>query len=201
LLTAPGATKFYRSAGRPSAQRTVINVERDAVCEYLPQETILFDGANASIETQVNLALGAAYIGWELISFGRPFAGETFTSGAMRHRASLYRQGRPIWYERLSLTGGSALTSAPFAFGGKPVCGVMVYAGPMRDDLVERIRAATDSITDERVFSASQLEDVVVCRYLGARMSQAKTLFLRAWEVLRERALGKPAIPARIWST
>ncbi len=200
-MTAPGATKFYRSAGRAASLRTVINVRRDAVCEYLPQETIIFDGASASIETQVNLALGAVYVGWELISLGRPFASEAFTAGSVRHRVAVIRDGTPIWYERLAVAGGSALTSAPFAFAGKPVFGVMVYAGPMVEGLVERIRAATKDLAPEGAFSASELEDVVACRYLGARMSEGKSLFLSAWKVLRETGLRKPAIQPRIWST
>jgi urease accessory protein len=201
LLTAPGATKFYRSAGRLSTLRTIINVGRGGVCEYLPQETIIFDGASASIETQVTLAPGAVCLGWEVVSLGRPFASESFTTGSLRHRVTLIRDGRPIWYERLAVAGGSALTSAPFAFAGKPVFGVMVYAGPMVEALVERIRAATNHLGPHGAFSASQLEDVVACRYLGARMSEAKSLFLRAWQVLRESGLGKPAIQPRIWST
>lgn len=201
LLTAPGATKFYRSDGRVSRMRTVINVGREAVCEYLPQETIIFNGANASIDTRVNLSPGAIYTGWEFVSLGRPFAAEAFTAGSVRHRMTIIREGRPIWYERFAAAGESALTNARFAFAGKPVFAIMVYSGPAPEDLVERIRAATNDLTPQGAFAATQLEDVVACRYLGARMSEAKSVFLRAWEVLREAGLGKPAIPPRIWAT
>jgi len=47
----------------------------------------------------------------------------------------------------------------------------------------------------------SRLERVIVCRYLGGRMTEAKTLFRKAWEVLRETGLGKPAAAPRIWAT
>jgi urease accessory protein len=42
---------------------------------------------------------------------------------------------------------------------------------------------------------------VIVCRYLGGRMSEAKQLLRQAWEVLREAGLGKVAAPPRIWAT
>jgi urease accessory protein len=201
LLTTPGATKFYRSAVGASRQRTTIDVGCGGICEHLPQETIVFDGADASIETRVSLAPDAIYVGWEFMSLGRPAAGEAFSKGSMRQRVELVRNGRPIWYDRIALTGGSPLSGAPFAFAGKPIFGVMIYAGPMIEDLVERIRAATGPLAIGGGFAASQLEDVVACRYLGASMSEAKALFLRAWEVLREFGLGKPAIRPRIWST
>jgi urease accessory protein len=201
LLTTPGATKFYRSGGGASRQSTTIDVGRRGICEHLPQETIVFDGADASIETRVDLAPDATYVGWEFTSLGRPAAGEAFSKGSMRQRVQVVRDGRPIWYDRLALTGGSPLSAASFAFAAKPIFGVMIYAGPMIEDLADRIRAATGPLAAVGAFAASQLEDVVACRYLGASMSEAKGLFLRAWEVLREVGMGKPAIRPRIWST
>lgn len=71
---------------------------------------------------------------------------------------------------------------------------------PMLEGTDERIRAEAGE--DARgVFSVSQLEDVVVCRYLGASMTQAKTLFGRAWQVLRAGPMGKRAVAPRIWAT
>ena len=201
VLTTPGAAKFYRSPHSLSALRTVIDVGADAACEYLPQETILFDGANASIETRISLAANATYVGWEFISFGRPAAREGFTSGTARQRVEVLRAGRPIWFERLHLDGGSPLIGSRFAFGGKPIVGTMVYAGPMVETLAERIREAVGEAAAQGVFSVSQLEQVVVCRYLGARMSEGKSLFIRAWDVLRDVGLGKSATHPRIWST
>ncbi|MBP7003405.1 urease accessory protein UreD [Amaricoccus sp.] len=201
LLTTPGATKFYRSAGRPAEARTRIDVGPGAICEHLPQETILFDGADASIATRVDLAPDAAYVGWDLLSLGRPAAGERFASGRLGQRVEIFRDGRPIWFERLALAGGSPLLDAPFALAGRPLVGAMVYTGPLPETAAERIRAATGDAEAARVFSVSQLEHVLVCRYLGARMSEGKALFAAAWAALRSAALGKPAIPPRIWST
>ena len=158
VLTTPGAAKFYRSPHSLSALRTVIDVGADAVCEYLPQETILFDGANASIETRISLAANATYVGWEFISFGRPAAREGFTWGTARQRVEVLRAGRPIWFERLHLDGGSPLIGSRFAFAGKPIVGTMVYAGPMVETLAERIREAVGEAAAQGVFSVSQLD-------------------------------------------
>jgi len=48
LLTTPGAAKWYRSAG-PRARQS-LSFEVAGVLEWLPQETIVFDGARAELE-------------------------------------------------------------------------------------------------------------------------------------------------------
>jgi urease accessory protein len=178
-----------------------IDVGPEGVCEYLPQETIVFDGAHASIATRVDLAADAVYVGWDFICLGRPAAGEAFGRGAVAQRMEVVRDGRPIWFERLAMAGGSPLLGAAFALAGKPIVGTMVYAGPVGEGVVERVRAATGDGEARHVFSVSALEHVVVCRYLGASMSEGKSLFARAWGVVREVSMGKRAVPPRIWST
>lgn len=201
LLTTPGAAKFYRSGGRTSRSCTRIDAGSGAATEYFPQETIAFDGAGAMIETRVTLADDAVFTGWELISLGRPAAGEIFATGALSQLVEVVRVGRPIWYERLALDGGSPLGEARFAFAGMPIFGILVHAGPMPEDLAGPIRAATQRLATQGAFAVSQLEEVLVCRYLGASMAEAKDLFLRAWQVLRARTRRTPAIIPRIWST
>jgi len=201
VLTTPGATKFYRSAKGASRQRTVIDVAAGAVCEFLPQETIIFDGANAQIETRVTLAApDATYVGWDLLSLGRPAAGERFANGTVQQRIEVSLAGRPVWFERLSLRGDSPLGGAPFAFAGRPIIGSMIYIGAIVENAAERVR---DCIGEEarNVFSISQLDQGIVCRYLGEKMSEGKSLFARAWDVLREAGQGKRAAMPRIWAT
>lgn len=200
LLTTPGAGKFYRSAHGQGVQRLTMDIGKDAVCEYLPQETILFDGADATIETRIRLAAGATYVGWDFLSFGRPAADETFTVGKVSQRIEVMLEGSPLWLERLHLTGGSALLKARHGLAGQPILGAMIHVGHAPDDCAGRIRAALGGGAD-RVFSVTQLERVVVCRYLGPRLSQAKSLFARAWDVLRMASQGKPASVPRIWAT
>lgn len=201
LLTTPGAAKFYRSAERPARSRVAIDVGPGGVCEYLPQETIVFDGAHAATGTRVDLAADAVFLGWDFVCLGRPAAGEAFARGGVAQRMEVRRAGRPIWIERLAIAGGSPLLEAAFALGGKPITGTMVYAGPVAEGLVERIRCAAGDAEARHVFSVSALEHVVVCRYLGASMEEGKSLFARAWTALREVAMGKRAVSPRIWST
>ncbi|MGH8010814.1 MAG: urease accessory protein UreD, partial [Candidatus Binatia bacterium] len=200
VLTTPGATKFYRSERGRSSQTTRIEVGEGGICEYLPQETIVFDGAKASISTQVSLSRDAIYLGWDIISLGRPACQESFDKGEVRQRVEILRDGKPIWFEQFRLYGADPAMNAAFAFCAKPIVATMVYAGPADESALHAIREAVGDAA-RNLFSASRLERVIVCRYLGGRMSEAKTLFRKAWEVLRETGLGKPAAAPRIWAT
>ncbi len=200
VLTTPGATKFYRSEADGSVQRTQIDVGANAICENLPQETILFEGADASISTRITLAENAVYAGWDFFSLGRPAAGERFSSGRLQQRVEIFREGKRIWFERMAFSRSPEVLDAPVFFAGRPIVGTMVYAGPALENTVECIRHQVGAEA-RGVFSVSQLERVIVCRYLGQRMSEGKALFLQAWSILRERGLMKKAVAPRIWAT
>ncbi|GLU28119.1 urease accessory protein UreD [Brucella sp. NBRC 12950] len=200
VLTTPGATKFYSSDHAKSTQKTLIEIGNAGICEYLPQETILFNGAKASVETLVFLSNDAIYLGWDIVSLGRPACREYFERGEFTQRVEIYRDGRPIWFEQFCLTGGDDAMNALYAFRSHPITATMIYAGPSEENAVERIRAALSKVS-AAVFSVSRLDRVIVCRYLGLRMSEAKMLLRQAWEILREAALGKTASAPRIWAT
>lgn len=200
VLTTPGATKFYKSNQGCSILKTEIDVETDGICEYLPQETIIFDGANASIDTTISLTGNAIYLGWEFISLGRPACGEIFGTGQFRQRTRIVKNGHLIWFEQFRLSGGDIIINSSFGLAEQPILGTMVYTGPMTEYAIDRVREALGKET-ARLFSVSRLERVVVCRYLGRSMSEAKAIFRKAWEILREAGLGKPAAAPRIWAT
>jgi len=75
LLTTPGAGKWYRSAGAWARQHLSFDVAPAASLEWLPQETIVFDGARADLRTEVQLQSDAVFIGWEILCLGRTGSG------------------------------------------------------------------------------------------------------------------------------
>src|SRR6185369_6129537 len=62
LLTTPAAAKVYRTNGAPVRQTQRLRVADGGTLEWLPQETILYDGARATLDTRVELARGARFI-------------------------------------------------------------------------------------------------------------------------------------------
>ena len=55
LITMPGATKFYRSAGPQATLGQHFSLDDGARLEWLPQDTILFPGARARTDTRFDL--------------------------------------------------------------------------------------------------------------------------------------------------
>jgi urease accessory protein len=98
LLTTPGAGKWYRSAGPWAKQRLSFKVATGACLEWLPQETIVFDGALADMGSQINLSSGATYIGWEILCLGRAGSGERYEHGTCRLHTEIRRDGKLLWW-------------------------------------------------------------------------------------------------------
>ena len=190
LLTTPGAGKWYRSAG-PWASQT-LRFEVTGALEWLPQETIVFDGAMARLATQVRLHGDARYVGWEILCLGRTGSGERFGKGEIRLDSSVLRDGKLLWLERGRIAGGGALLDSPAGLQGKPVCATLVAAGP-RIDLA--------ACREVESLAVTQLPGVLVARYLGDSSAEAKRLFAQLWSVLRPALFGRAAQMPRIWST
>jgi len=211
LLTAPGASKLYRartSASRAGSANQAIGarlaqtfrVAAQATLEWLPHETIVFDGARARVRTRVELAEGATYAGWELLCLGRPACGERFTHGELESELSLSRAGKLVYLERGRYRGGEALLEAPWGLRGLPVWGTMILAAPsVQAGWVEALREQL--ATEQGTFAVTLVSGVLVLRFLGSSTREGRSLFERALAVLRPLYAGRPAVHPRIWST
>ena len=198
LLTTPAAGKWYRSAGPWAQQRVVLKADAEACVEWLPQETILFDGARAVIETHVDLAHDAIFIGWDILCLGRTGSGERYMNGECRLHTRLTRAGKLIWFERARITAGGLFCRSPVALGGRTVCGTLLASGPDVGKVVsgcrnERAAAGTTGVT--------QTPGVVVARYLGDSSEAARIYFQSLWKHIRPVVTGRAAHEPRIWRT
>lgn len=202
LVTTPAATKFYRSGERDAAQTLRAQVANGATLEWLPQETIVFDGAWARNSTRVDLARDARFIGWEVVCLGRPTTRETFMRGAWRQRFEVWRDGTPLFIDRSDVHGDAAVLTQAWGWAGYSVSGVLVCAATdVPRELVQTLREACTTLQRDGVFAATQLQDVLVCRYLGHHAQYARACLQRAWEIVRPVVLGKAAQVPRIWNT
>ncbi len=199
LLTTPGATKIYRSNGRTSIQRTEIRIASQASIEWLPQETILFDGANSDALVRVDLDVDAIFMGGEITCLGRPASGEYLSHCNVRHRFELWRNNVPLLLERARYVTGHPVMKADWGLQNYPVVGLFACS---RSDpsLLEAVR--TGVVTDSNaLFAATELQGVLICRYLGEDAEQAKEILRQAWRVLRPLVLKENAVEPRIWNT
>ncbi len=195
LVTTPGAAKFYLSAGDTARQVQILTVADDASLEWLPQENIFFPGAMTGLETRIELAQEARFIGWEIHCLGRPVIGERFESGHADFQLHVARNCEPLLLERLTVTPEKLDGAA--SLRGLPVSASMA-ATPATQTELERVR---EVLPDEPIAGATLLDELLVVRYLGSSTEQCRSLFTLIWAVLRPAVVGCAACPPRIWNT
>lgn len=81
VLTTQACEKIYRASTGSAEVRATLVVGEGARLDWLPQETILFDGARLSRKLDANIAPGAELLLAEAVIFGRVAHGETLRSG------------------------------------------------------------------------------------------------------------------------
>jgi urease accessory protein len=197
LLTTPGAAKWYRSSGPWARQSLRFDVR--GTLEWLPQETIVFDGALARAGCEVRLSAGAGFIGWDIVCLGRTGSGERFARGSYGSSIAVRREGRLLWLERARIDGGGRLLSSPAGLGGSTVFGTLFASCPnLHQELLNETRKPEP---EEGRGAVTMLPGILLARYLGDSSEAARRYFIALWRILRPALTGREAIEPRIWRT
>jgi urease accessory protein len=199
LVTTPAAAKLYRSLGKVARCHSTLHVREQAIVEWLPGETLAFDGARVDLRTKVQLAPGGVFVGWEIVGLGRPACNERFAAGKLAQRFEIWRGEEPLWIERGRYAGDAAVLREPWGLGAAPVSGVLA-AVPADANILEAARSAVVAGKDW-TFSATLLEQTLVARVLSKSAAQARTCLEAVWRALRPAVVGRPACAPRIWKT
>lgn len=195
-LTSPGAAKWYRANG-PAYQQLALQVAAGATLEWLPQETIIYAGAQAQLNTCIHLQGDARLCYWDMVALGRPASGERFDSGDFRARLEILRDGHLLWHERQRIRGGDALLDSPIGLSGQPVVATLLITGETDADLLERCRQLTTPVRGD----LTQLPGLLVARCLASEALHARAWLIELWHLLRPALLGRKAVSPRIWNT
>ncbi|ATG89584.1 urease accessory protein UreD [Methylomonas koyamae] len=195
LITTPAAGKFYRSGGGEAQQTVNLKVAEHSSLEWLPQETIVYDGARLSANMHIELAEQSRFIGWEITALGRPAAGEGFSDGCAELNWRIQRDGRLFYLERQHLDGQAFL--ARWGLSGHSACGTMfVYPATSL-----HLAAVQELIGDEANRGVTLIDELLICRGLDRQADLLKGFFERVWGVVRGDMIGKEVCLPRIWAT
>jgi len=198
-LTTPGAAKCYRSGGAFARQHIHLRAARGAVLEWLPQETIVFDGSKVDLEIAIELSDDARFLGWDVVCLGRTAAGERFDRGELRQRLTLTHDSDPVFVERAVLRGRAPMLKSPVGLHGNPVFGTFIAAAPTIDHaMLESCRRAVPMTGEGAV---TRLPGLLLARYRGASAAAARHYFVELWRSLRPALALREAVPPRIWNT
>ncbi len=216
LVSTPAAAKIYGSRGKSrrspdgieARQDVTLRLGRGAYLEWLPRETIVFEGAVYRQDLRVDLGPGATWCGWDIVRFGRTARGEGFARGTWRSRTEVWREDRPLWIDRqvLDLEADSDTWTSYHGLNSMPVIGTLLWIGEAiaPDDRAEIVAAARElwreaDPNDGSEAGISTAIDGVVCRYRGRSTAKVRHWFTSVWHLLRSRQRGQTAHHPRIW--
>ncbi len=141
LACGQAAEKVYRSLGPTARIVTRLEVARGGALLWLPQETILFDGARLDRALELELAGDARALLVESVVLGRTARGEQVVEGRLVDRRSIRLDGRLVRLERLRLEGPIAtLAERPAILDGARAFASILALGPGVEALVEPLR-------------------------------------------------------------
>ena len=196
-LTSPGAAKWY-CAQSPAKQNLTLRAAAGATLEWLPQETIIYSGAQTELSTRIDLADQARLFYWDIIALGRPAADERFAQGYFSAALDIWRGDTLLWHERQRVIGNDGLLNSPIGLDGHSAFATLLATGNIDAELLEQCREL--SVAGVRG-DLTQLPGLLVARCLADETLNARAWLIALWKLLRPALLGREALAPRIWAT
>jgi urease accessory protein len=206
LLNNPGATRWYKANGRHSAQHTHLHLAAGARLDWLPQENILFEQANASASTHLHLQTGACTIGWEITQLGSINKASHWDDGRMVLSTELTLDGQSVWLDVGELTADSALRNSANGLAGFPVLATLWAFGPSlnteQTDQLASYLPWNDNIRSGLThIPQNNDQGLSLIRILGTHTQDVKRLLIELWMLMRPLILDKKGSYLRLWNT
>ena len=146
-VTSQAAEKVYRALREPARVVTRLKARECAKLAWLPQETIVFDGARLQRTTEIELFSGAELLALEWLVLGRAAHGEVVVVGHISDGWRVTKDGRLIWADCFRVTDEvfphlhrKALLSDYNAIA------TLIYFGPDLDRRLEFLREVSSSM-------------------------------------------------------
>lgn len=165
VATTQAAEKIYRAAngGGHCSIDVGVRVAEGATLDWLPQETIVFEGARLKRRTVAEVVEGGSLLSCEMVVLGRGASGERFTRGLLLDTWSVRRPGRLAWTDTLRVEGETP-SGAGFGAANALATVIGVWDEPLQH--FERARALLEAAGDVRA-GVTLVNGVVVARVLG----------------------------------
>jgi len=191
-VTTQTAERVYRSNSGDAVVETILRADAGATLEWLPQETILFDGGRLSRTLSIDLAEDSGLLAIEAVVLGRRAHGERVGYGFLRDQWRVRRGGRLIYADNVRMDGNfAALLDRPATFGGAQSFATLLLAGPGRME-IDDLRAILPTGDGVEV-GASALPHVTIVRMIAPHGDLLRPALAQLLLALRGAAL------PRVW--
>jgi urease accessory protein len=141
VLTTPACERVYRSLGTDAVIETRLRAEAGAHLDWLPQETILFEGARLDRRLEVDLAADATFTAVETVLLGRAAMGEAAENARLRDTWRIRRAGRLIHAEATALTADPMERSSAALLAGTRAFATVLHISAAAERRLDAVRA------------------------------------------------------------
>ena len=192
VATSQTAERLYKSSTSPARISIQLKAQESANLHWLPQETILFDGAEIDRTIRLDMQSGCQCLIAESLVLGREAMGEVLQSCHFTDSWRLYRDGVLFHAEQLRLTGDVRDVLAASAGGNAArLLTTIIYAGADAEQAAERLKPI---ISSSRSTSATSCwREKLVVRLVSADAPAGRTDIVKLLLALRQQPL------PRVW--
>jgi urease accessory protein len=191
--TTPSAERIYRSDGPAAAIATVLSLAPGARLFWLPQETLLFEGAGLERRLEVEMSAKASLVVAETLVFGRLAMGESQIDASLRDSWRVRRDGRLTFADETRLKHAGAALERRAVGAGARALATVVAAAPNIEARLPDLRAALEAESSAVEGGASAFDGLIVARLLSPSPSRLRAALIAAIVALGGR---KP----RLWA-
>ncbi len=189
-VSTAASEKAYRSHGPSGQQHALLQAESGAHLSWLPQETIVFEGASLERSLSVELAADASCLICEALVFGRQAMGERLNDACIKDTWHIHRDGKLLHKEALQIDASVDLcpcgSVAAFGLGSELAAMATVLLCDARDSaslelLADRLRAidtATGTLAGKATVGVSVLPGRLLVRLLAEDGWQLRQLLV-----------------------
>jgi urease accessory protein len=165
VLSSQSAEKIYKAQSDPARVNLDFKLADGSALFWLPQESIIFDGARFERRMNVEIASSACFAAFEGFVFGRHAMGEHLHSGNIADDWSIRRGGELIFAERLRLSGEiNAQLLRPALGHSARMCATFLYVSPDAEHRLDEVRALLNPYQGH--WGASSWNGLLCARFL-----------------------------------
>jgi urease accessory protein len=190
--TTPSAEKIYRSDGPAACIAARLVLKPHARLFWLPQETLMFEGARLERPIDADIASGAVLVIAESLVFGRLAMGESRIDASVKDSWRIRRDGDLVFADETRLNhAGAALDRSAVGAGARALA-TIVAAAPNIEARLPGLRAGLEAPGDGVEAGASAFDGLIVARLLSASPNRLRAALISSIVALGGR---KP----RLW--
>lgn len=198
-VTTQAAEKVYRAINESAHITTTLRASGSAKLAWLPQETIVFNGARVCRTTDIDVSPGSEVLALEWLVLGRAAHREKISAGNIMDSWRVKKDGRLVWADSFRATDDvfphlfrKALLSNCTAIA------TLLYFGPDLEVLLEFMRAAGSSV--ECQCAATLVGGLMVVRFAAKLSCDLRAALRNVLQQLGNQLTPGPFRAPRMWS-